>query len=147
MVPSVYSYIDPMTQERQTVSMRCAKVTDISRLAWRSTTKNYMLPIDKAGYDALATVAPPREGGDGMLYLSLARGRTLNCVYDGDLAPWDIAAPAAVVLGAGGVITDAQGQPLNFMRDGKTTVVAAATPALHAAVLGIIQQGAQNVGL
>ena len=139
LCPSRYAYTDPQTGHRAEMPIQCADVVDINRLMWRSTTRDYMEAEDRRGYDALAQSAPPREGGDAMLYAALARGRTLNCVFDGDLAAWDIAGPAAVVLGAGGVVTDAAGAPLDFFCSGKTTVLAAATSELHQTLREILK--------
>jgi fructose-1,6-bisphosphatase/inositol monophosphatase family enzyme len=50
---------------------------------------------------------------------------------------WDIAALVPVVRGAGGVITDWRGRdPV-----GATSIVAAATPALHAQVIATLNDG------
>jgi fructose-1,6-bisphosphatase/inositol monophosphatase family enzyme len=50
------------------------------------------------------------------------------------LNPWDIAALVPVIRGAGGVITDWQGRdPVKA-----NSIVAAATPALHAAVIATL---------
>ena len=58
---------------------------------------------------------------------------------------WDHAAGVLVVQEAGGVVTDGAGRPLELGRPGTVHVgmgrgiVAAATPALHAEVLPVVQ--------
>jgi len=71
-----------------------------------------------------------RTWGDAGGYLLLATGWA-DVVVDPIMSPWDIAALVPVIRGAGGVITDWQGGPAYPA----TSTVAAATPALHAAVL------------
>ncbi len=71
-----------------------------------------------------------RYGLDCYAYALLAAGH-VDLVIEAGLAPYDIAAPIAVITAAGGVVTDWQGGPA--ATGGQ--VVAAATPALHAAAL------------
>ncbi|GAB7125656.1 histidinol-phosphatase [Silvimonas sp. JCM 19000] len=74
----------------------------------------------------------PIYGGDGYLYAQLASG-WLDVVAEEGLKLHDFAALAPVIIGAGGVMTDWQGQPLVLGSAG--CVLAAATPALHASLL------------
>jgi len=76
-----------------------------------------------------------RFGGDCYNYCLLASGQ-IDLVVEGDLHYYDIMALVPVVEGAGGVITDWQGQALVAGWGG--LVVAAATPELHAAALSIL---------
>lgn len=70
-------------------------------------------------------------GGDAYNYALLSSG-FLDLVVESGLAWHDWAALVPVVRGAGGVITDWRGDAL---RPGYAQVVAAASPALHAAAL------------
>jgi histidinol phosphatase-like enzyme (inositol monophosphatase family) len=74
-----------------------------------------------------------RTWGDCYGYLLLAAGHA-DVMLDPIMNPWDIAALVPVIRGAGGVITDWQGGPA--YPAGST--IAAATPALHAAVLAAL---------
>ncbi len=65
-------------------------------------------------------------------YGLLASGH-VDVVVDCGLEPYDYLPVSLLVEEAGGIITDWQGQPLTLESDGR--VVAAATPALHAALL------------
>jgi histidinol phosphatase-like enzyme (inositol monophosphatase family) len=87
-----------------------------------------------AAYDALQNRARlVRTWGDCYAYLLLATGWA-DIAVDPIMNPWDIAALVPVVRGAGGVITDWQGGP---PFPAKSTI-AAATPALHAAVIAAL---------
>lgn len=71
-----------------------------------------------------------RTWGDCYGYLLVASGRA-DIMIDPIMNPWDIAALVPIIRGAGGVITDwSGGNPYPT-----ESTVAAATPALHAAVL------------
>jgi myo-inositol-1(or 4)-monophosphatase len=74
-------------------------------------------------------------GGDAYAYGLLALGQ-VDIVAECGLKPWDWAALAPMVQAAGGVITDWAGAPLRLGCDG--SVLAAATPELHAAALAVL---------
>lgn len=75
-----------------------------------------------------------RTWADGYGYLLLATG-FVDLSIDPIMNPWDIAALVPVVRGAGGIITDWNGQAPYPAE----SIVAAATPELHAAALAILQ--------
>ena len=89
---------------------------------------------DGAAFDALARRAKlVRTWGDCYGYLLVASGWA-DVMCDPVMNPWDIAALVPVIRGAGGVITDWQGRdPV-----GAKSIVAAATPALHAKVMATL---------
>lgn len=70
-------------------------------------------------------------------HMLLAAGH-IDAVVDFDLQPYDYLPLVAVVEGAGGVMTDWDGKKLTLNSDGK--VIGAATPALHKALLGLINK-------
>ncbi len=74
----------------------------------------------------------PVYGGDGYLYGQVAAG-WLDIVVEEGLKLHDYAALAPVIIGAGGVMTDWQGEPLRLGSAGR--VLAAGNAALHAQVL------------
>lgn len=79
-----------------------------------------------------ADVKLPIYGGDCHNYGLVALG-TVDLVVEADLSDYDYLAPAAVIAGAGGLVTDWDGVPVAL---GSTSrVLAARTPALHAAAL------------
>ena len=59
-------------------------------------------------------------------------------VVDFDLQPYDYLPVSAVVQAAGGIMTDWQGKKLTMDSDGRT--VTAATPALHAALVELVNE-------
>lgn len=71
-----------------------------------------------------------RTWGDCYGYLLVATGRA-DIMSDPIMNPWDIAALIPVIQGAGGVISDWQGNDAN----GAASIVATTSPALHAEVI------------
>ena len=76
-----------------------------------------------------------RYGGDCYSYGLLAAGH-VDLIVESQLQPYDFLALVGVVENAGGVISDWQGNMLDI--NSKNQVVAAATPALHAQALGLL---------
>lgn len=74
-----------------------------------------------------------RYGLDCYGYALLAAGH-VDLVIEAGLQAYDIAAPIAVIQAAGGIVTDWQGGPAH----NGGTCIAAATPALHAAALDLL---------
>jgi inositol-phosphate phosphatase/L-galactose 1-phosphate phosphatase/histidinol-phosphatase len=84
-------------------------------------------------YSALSkAVGLHRFGGDCYAYGMLASG-WIDGVVEAELQPYDFLCLPPIIEGAGGKITDWEGQPLGLESDGR--VLAAATPALHAQML------------
>lgn len=77
-----------------------------------------------------------RLGYDCYPHALLAAG-SVDLVVDFDLKPYDYFSLIPVVEGAGGLITDWQGQSLNMESNGQ--VVSAATPALHQQALALLK--------
>ena len=82
-----------------------------------------------------AAAAMRRFGGDCYSYGLLASG-FIDAVMEVSLQPYDYLALIPIVEGAGGVITDWDGAPLDVNSAGR--VVASATPDLHAEILSTI---------
>ena len=78
-----------------------------------------------------------RYGLDCYAYALLALGQ-IDLVIEAGLQSYDIAAPIAVIEAAGGVVTDWEGGPVH--EGGRA--LAAATPELHRAAMGLLGQGA-----
>ncbi len=76
-----------------------------------------------------------RMGADCYPHALVAAGYA-DAVVDFDLQPYDYLPVSAVVRSAGGVMTDWQGNALTMASDGR--VVSAATPALHAELLALL---------
>ena len=76
-----------------------------------------------------------RWGGDCYAYGLLASGH-VDLVVENDLKLYDFAALVPVIAGAGGLITDWHGKPLDMHSDG--SVLAAGDAALHRAALNVL---------
>jgi fructose-1,6-bisphosphatase/inositol monophosphatase family enzyme len=73
--------------------------------------------------------------GDCHNFGLLALG-TIDLVVEASLSDYDYLAPAAVIAGAGGLLTDWNGAPVAL---GSTSrIVAARDPALHAAAVAVL---------
>ncbi len=99
---------------------------DLPRLLAREPERTRQL-LDTGRYQ--------RATSDCYPYAQLAAG-WVDGVVDCGLEPYDYLPLVGVIEGAGGLITDWQGAPLGLTSDGR--VIAAATTALHAALLDIL---------
>ncbi|MGE0151158.1 MAG: histidinol-phosphatase [Reyranellaceae bacterium] len=98
-----------------------------------STAPDMFKGADAVAYERVkGKVRQPRFGGDCYAYGLLAMGFA-DLVIESSLQPYDYCAVIPVVEGAGGVMTDWQGQALTIDSDGR--VVAAGDRAAHAAAL------------
>ena len=90
----------------------------------------------RAGFARVArSVRMQRYGGDCYAYCLLAMG-FVDLVIESSLQPYDILPLAPIIAAAGGVVTDLAGEPP--LHGG--TVIAAATPELHAAALDLMRR-------
>lgn len=94
-----------------------------------STTSPHLLGDGLAAFERVRSAARQTiYGYDCYAYAQLASGH-IDAVIEVGLKPHDFCALRPVVEGAGGIITDWQGNPLTLQSDGK--IVAAGDPALH----------------
>lgn len=114
----------------------CARLAD----AILYTTSPYLFPkADEAGFHRLRErVGHALFGGDCYSYGLLASGHA-DIVVESGLKPYDYAALVPVIEGAGGVITDWNGEPLTLASDGR--VLACGDPAIHRQALTILNSG------
>ena len=112
------------------------QVTELEKARLGTTGPQYI----EAGTAAFARLSAACRfntyGGDGYLYAQVASG-WLELVVEEGLKLHDFAALAPVVNGAGGRMTDWQGNELDIHSEGR--VLAAANPVLHAAALPFFQ--------
>lgn len=95
--------------------------------------------VEADAFSRIAGAAKVRRFGlDAYGYAALAVGG-VDLVVESGLKPWDVAALAPVVSGAGGVITNWRGEPCH----GGGQVVAASSESLHAAALEILGPAAR----
>lgn len=97
------------------------------------TTKNDIAAFQKMQEN----VRLMRFGGDCYFYCLLAAG-TIDLVLETELNSYDIAALIPIVEGAGGTITNWQGEPLQFTNHQKISVLACANKTLHNEALALI---------
>jgi len=115
---------------------RTSGCTDLSKARLFATSPEQFAGADAAAWSRVtAAAALRRYGGDCYLYGMLASGHC-DLVIEAGLQPYDVMALVPIVHGAGGLITDWQGQPLRADFDGR--VVAAATPTLHREALALL---------
>jgi inositol-phosphate phosphatase/L-galactose 1-phosphate phosphatase/histidinol-phosphatase len=104
------------------------------------TSRGMFSPEGLAVVEGLARQASLRRfGGDCCAYGLLASGHCDLVVEEG-LRAKDFMALVCVVEGAGGIVTDWTGAPLDLRSDGR--VVAAATRQLHAEAIEILRRAA-----
>lgn len=114
-----------------------SQVTSLGRARIASTAPEALLPDSLAAFNRMVDQAAITVyGGDCHNYALLAAGH-LDLVLEDGLATHDIMGVVEVVRGAGGIITDKQGAPVSL--DGTRSLLAAATPALHAEALRIVK--------
>jgi inositol-phosphate phosphatase/L-galactose 1-phosphate phosphatase/histidinol-phosphatase len=124
----------PTTFNGNTVTVRTCP--DIAQ-AWMTATSPHMFLGDALpAFEALKKdVRHTIYGCDCNAYGYLANGY-LDLVCESDLKPYDYIALVTVIEGAGGVITDWQGQPLSLKSDGR--VIAAGDKRSHEAALAAL---------
>lgn len=118
--------------------LRVSSTTDLGQAMLYINEADKMMRADPAAFSRLNNAARDRRFSyDCYPHALVAAGHVDACV-DYDLKPYDILPLVPIVTGAGGVISDWQGQPLGLKSDGR--VVTAATPALHAQLLELLNQ-------
>jgi histidinol-phosphatase len=116
------------------VRTRAAASLDRARLS--TTGPQYFDEKARRAFDRVAArVKLLSYGGDGYQYGLVASGG-LDLVIESGLKLHDFAALVTVVEGAGGVITDWRGRPLDAGSDG--SVIAAGDPRIHAEALRVL---------
>ena len=114
-----------------------SQVTSLARARIASTAPEALLTDSLAAFNRMVDQAAITVyGGDCHNYALLAAGH-LDLVLEDGLATHDIMGVVEVVRGAGGIITDKQGAPVSL--DETSSLLAAATPALHAEALRIVK--------
>ena len=98
------------------------------------------LPDDNVQHvvDFVLRVRDLRRGGSAALDLAYVAAARLDGHWEPHLNPWDVAAGAALVLEAGGVVTDMAGGQ-DWLSGGS---IIASGPALHPAIAAVVAGGA-----
>ena len=101
-----------------------------------STSPDMFSEEEKNKFDRISkAVCDTRFGTDCYAYSMIASGQT-DLVLEAGMYPYDYLAHAVIVTGAGGVISDWQGKPLNLKSTG--TVVAAGDQKIHTETLKLL---------
>ncbi|WP_373974842.1 histidinol-phosphatase [Chitinibacter sp. SCUT-21] len=115
-----------------------SQISELSRARVGTTGPQY---FSDAGRDAFMQFQQGGRftvyGGDGYQYALVATGG-LDVVVEEGLKLHDFAAVAPVVISAGGLMTDWQGQALTRSSSGR--VIAAATPEVYQAALNVMSK-------
>ncbi|MBN3854015.1 histidinol-phosphatase [Paraburkholderia sp. Ac-20340] len=119
--------------EKNGTSISTSSCQELSNCNLFATSPDMFSNSEFKMFDALSKRARFRRfGGDCYSYVMLAAGK-VDAVVEAGLKPYDYLPIVPVVNGAGGVITDWNGNALTPESNGR--VIAAATPALHQALL------------
>lgn len=118
--------------------IRTRPCSDLKLAIVSASNPDFFSPGEAPALEALkAETAWRIYGGCCMSYGLLACGRT-DVAIDTRLQVYDYAAFVPIIEGAGGVISDWQGNPLTL--DSGPQVLAAGQPARHAEALALVQQ-------
>jgi len=116
--------------------VRTRRCADLGSAFTTNSNPDFLTPDEKARFDRVrSNVRYTQYGGSCYAYGLLASGRT-DLALDAGLDIFDILAVVPVIEGAGGVITDWAGAPIELGWQGR--VLAAGNPALHRAVLALL---------
>ena len=109
---------------------------NLSEARFYTTSPDMFTGSEIDAYETVSRAAKLRRfGGDCYIYGLLASGHC-DLALETGLQPYDYMALVPVVEGAGGCITDWQGNELSIYSDGR--VLASATPKLHEAALSLL---------
>ena len=109
----------------------------LSQATLCATTPHMFAGVDAAPFDAVRRkVKLIRYGTDCYAYGLLASGY-IDLIVEADVALHDYMAHIPILEGAGGVVTDWEGRPLD-LNQGATRLVAAGTQSLHRETLACI---------
>jgi myo-inositol-1(or 4)-monophosphatase len=102
-----HSWLEHEGQRTPLTVRACAELGDA--ILCSTTPEMFALPGELAAFEALAfCVRMRRFGGDCYSYCMLAHG-LVDLIVEADLKPYDIQALIPIVEGAGGIVTDWQG--------------------------------------
>lgn len=120
-----------LTGPRGTAPLATRAPRPLGQAILMSTFPEVGTPAERAAFERVAGAARlVRYGLDCYAYGLVAAGQ-VDLVIEAGLAPYDVAAPIAVIEAAGGVVTDWRGGPAH--QGGR--ILAAANPAVHAQAL------------
>jgi inositol-phosphate phosphatase / L-galactose 1-phosphate phosphatase / histidinol-phosphatase len=128
----------PTTLNGEPIRVRSCQALNLAALY--ATAPEMFAGADARAFEGLRRrVKLPRYGADCYAYGLLACG-FVDLVAEASLQPYDYLPLVAVIEGAGGLITDWQGQPLGLASDGRA--LAAGDRRLHAEAMRVLAEAA-----
>ncbi|GAA3463124.1 inositol monophosphatase family protein [Saccharothrix longispora] len=122
--------------ERNGAKVAVRRCADLASALLTCSNPDFFGPADHAALTRVRERARyTLYGGSSFAFGALASGRT-DLAVDSGLKVYDVFAPAAVISGAGGVVTEWSGAELTLASG--TRVVAAGDPGLHATALALL---------
>jgi len=116
--------------------IRTRRCTDLGAAFTTNSNPDFLTPDERARFERVRSrVRYTQYGGSCYAYGLLAAGRT-DLGLDAGLDIFDMLAIVPVIEGAGGVVTDWSGAPIELGWQGR--VLAAGDPALHREVLALL---------
>ena len=116
------------------ISVSASKDLVTSRLA--TTSPDAFPPGGLAVFNRISAQAGLTNYGGGRHNYALLAAGHIDLVIEDSLAPHDIMGVVPIMQAAGACVTDLQGDPVRYPHT--TSLLCAATPELHAAVLAIV---------
>ena len=137
----------PITRERWTGAAGCSTTWNgqpagvrscaaLDQAALYTTGREWYPPRELAAFDRLCGRVKMTQFSADCYAVGLLASGFVDLVVECALAPFDYCALVPVVEGAGGVISDWQGRPLDLESDGR--ILAAGDTARHAEALAIL---------
>lgn len=116
----------------------CKKVESIAAATFSTTSPQLFREEDKPIIDhIMQTVRNTQLGEDGYAYGKLAKGE-VHLIIESGLKPYDFLPLLPIIQGAGGIITDWQGNPLTLESNGD--VIAASSKTLHSHAIALLNE-------
>jgi inositol-phosphate phosphatase/L-galactose 1-phosphate phosphatase/histidinol-phosphatase len=123
------SGIAGVSAKHNSTPIRCKPCDSLERAFLTSSNPRFLTDAEREAVGRLdRTVAFTQYGGSCYSYGCLARGNT-DLAVDGGLDPYDVFATAAIIEGAGGVVSDWAGKPIDLSWKGQ--IAAAGDRKLH----------------
>lgn len=97
-------------------AVKLEPIDDLARATVVHTRRHMTAPLRKR-LDALGAGRYVAAGGIGYKVAQILLGRAHLMIHDRGTTWWDSVAPAALLLGAGGTVTDLRGEPLDYVQD------------------------------
>ena len=125
-----------LTHRGETRPISARSCPDLASATLYTTTPDMFTTIEWEGYRKVESrVRLPRYGVDCYAYALVALGH-VDLVIESSLKPYDIAAPAALIQAAGGIVTNWRGGDCRWGGQ----AIAAGDPAVHAEALEILRE-------